>query len=161
MRPVKIGVAKKDFMFGYPNVKCFFLVISRKKIYNQRKDQLLNSNHMDLNKVTMSGNVFSMPEIMSAKGKKLAKFTLSVSKTWKYKLTQEVKSATQQFSVVCFSGDICEDIEKTVKQGDPVFIEGQLNTSARERDRGKVEVVVHHLHKIDKIVDKIAAGNFC
>jgi len=79
-----------------------------------------------VNKVTLIGNCGKDPEVKHLpSGKVVAKFTLATSEKWKDKTTGEVKEDTQWHNVT-FWGKLAEIIEKYVKKGNPLYIEGSI-----------------------------------
>ena len=100
-----------------------------------------------LNKVMLIGNVGVDPEIRStADGKKIATLRIATSDRWKDKATGERQERTEWHRVVVFSPVLSEIIEKYVKKGMRVYIEGQLQTrkwtDQENKERFTTEVVV-------------------
>ena len=82
-----------------------------------------------VNKVILLGNVGKDPEIRSTQsGSKLASFSIATSKRWKDKSTQEQREKTSWHNVVAFSEGLVDIIEKYVKKGSKIYIEGELQT---------------------------------
>lgn len=82
-----------------------------------------------VNKVILVGNVGKDPEIrMMQDGGKLASFSLATSESRKDKNTGERIDKTEWHRIVIFNEHITEVIEKYVKKGAKLYIEGQLQT---------------------------------
>jgi single-strand DNA-binding protein len=82
-----------------------------------------------VNKVILLGNVGKDPEIRStADGKKIANFSVATSEEWKDKATGERKERTEWHRVCVFNDGLVGVIEKYVKKGTKVYIEGALQT---------------------------------
>ena len=91
-----------------------------------------------VNKVILLGNLGRDPDIRSMQsGKKMASFSIATSKRWKDKNTQEQKETTSWHNIV---------IEKYVKKGSKIYVEGELNTRKYQdkdgNDRYTTEVVL-------------------
>jgi len=82
-----------------------------------------------VNKVILLGNLGRDPEIRSMQsGSKMASFSIATSKRWKDKNTQEQKEKTSWHNVVVFGEGLVNIVEKYVKKGSKIFIEGELQT---------------------------------
>ena len=82
-----------------------------------------------VNKVILLGNLGRDPDIRSLQtGNKMATFSLATSKRWKDKSTQEQKDKTSWHNIVIFGEGLVNIVEKYVKKGSKVYIEGELNT---------------------------------
>ena len=82
-----------------------------------------------INKVILLGRLGADPEIrVSQDGKKIARFSLATSESWKDKNTSEKKEKTEWHKVVIFSVGLAEIVEKYIKKGSLIYIEGQINT---------------------------------
>jgi len=98
-----------------------------------------------LNRVQLIGNVGADPEIRSVNSGKVANFRIATSETWKDKNTGEKKERTEWHSIVVWNDGLVGVIEKYVKKGSKVMIEGQLQTRKWEKDgvdRYTTEVVL-------------------
>ena len=83
---------------------------------------------MSLNKVTLIGLVGKEPDIRKTQdGKLIASFSLATSESWKDKSTGERKQNTEWHKIVIF-GQLAEIVERYVKKGSKLYIEGQLKT---------------------------------
>jgi single-strand DNA-binding protein len=119
-----------------------------------------------VNKVILVGNVGRDPEIrMSAGGDKIGNLSIATSERWKDKSTGERKEKTEWHRVVCFNKHLNEVIEKYVKKGSKVYVEGQLQTRKWQDkdgvDRYSTEVVLNfnaQLQMLDKRSDSAPAS---
>ena len=82
-----------------------------------------------INKVILLGRLGADPEIrVSQDGKKIARFSLVTSESWKDKSTNEKKEKTEWHKIVIFSSGLAEISEKYLKKGSLIYIEGQVST---------------------------------
>jgi single-strand DNA-binding protein len=82
-----------------------------------------------INKVILLGRLGADPEIrVSQDGKKIARFSLATSESWKDKSTNEKKEKTEWHKIVIFSSGLAEISEKYLKKGSLIYIEGQIST---------------------------------
>lgn len=100
-----------------------------------------------VNKVILLGNLGKDPDIRSMQsGNRVASFSLATSKRWKDKTTQEQKDKTSWHNIVVFGEGLVDIIEKYVKKGSKVYLEGELQTRKWQdqegRDRYTTEVVL-------------------
>ena len=100
-----------------------------------------------VNKVILLGNLGRDPEIRSLQsGSKMATFSLATSKRWKDKSTQEQKEKTAWHNIVVFGDGLVDIVEKYVKKGSKVFLEGELQTRKWQdqdnNDRYTTEVIL-------------------
>lgn len=83
---------------------------------------------MSLNKVTLIGSVGKDPDIRKTQdGKLIASFSLATSESWKDKSSGERKQNTEWHRIVIF-GQLAEIVEKYVKKGSKLYLEGSLKT---------------------------------
>tara|TARA_B100000427_G_scaffold313088_1_gene305129 strand:- start:338 stop:802 length:465 start_codon:yes stop_codon:yes gene_type:complete len=100
-----------------------------------------------VNKVILLGNLGKDPDIRSMQsGKKMASFSLATSKRWKDRNTQEQKEATSWHNIVVFNEGLVDVIEKYLKKGAKIYLEGELTTRKYQdkdgNDRYTTEVVL-------------------
>lgn len=100
-----------------------------------------------LNRVTLIGNLGKDPEIRRMQtGKAIANFSIATSEQWKDKVTGEKKENTQWHRIVCFNDGLCDVIDKYLKKGSKVYIEGSLQTrkwqDQQGNDRWSTEIVL-------------------
>ena len=76
----------------------------------------------------------------------MATFSLATSKRWKDKSTQEQKSKTSWHNIVVFGDGLVGIVEKYIRKGSKIYIEGELQTRKWQdqdgNDRYTTEVVV-------------------
>jgi single-strand DNA-binding protein len=100
-----------------------------------------------INKVILVGNLGKDPEIRhTSDGAKIASFSIATSEVWKDRTTGERKDRTEWHRIVVFNEKLSEIIEKYVKKGSKVYLEGQLQTRKwtdnNGQDRYSTEVVL-------------------
>ena len=100
-----------------------------------------------VNKVILIGNVGADPEIRHAQnGNKIANIRLATSESWKDKQSGQRREKTEWHRVVCFSPGLSVVIERYVKKGSKLYIEGKLQTRKWQdqagQDRYTTEVVL-------------------
>jgi single-strand DNA-binding protein len=82
-----------------------------------------------VNKVILVGNLGRDPEIRSTQdGTKVANLSLATSESWRDKNTGERKERTEWHRVVVFNERLVDVIEKYVKKGSKLYVEGALQT---------------------------------
>lgn len=82
-----------------------------------------------VNKVIIIGNVGKYPEIRSFQnGGRVASFSVATSESWKDKATGERKDRTEWHRISVMNDALVGIVEKYVKKGSKVYIEGQLET---------------------------------
>lgn len=82
-----------------------------------------------INKVTIVGNLGGDPEIRSLGGdERVANFRVATSETWRDRETGERKEATEWHRVVVFNEHFVKTVERMLKKGTTVYLEGQLKT---------------------------------
>jgi single-strand DNA-binding protein len=88
---------------------------------------------MSVNKVILVGNVGRDPEIRHLdKGVAVARFSLATTENYTSKTGEKV-SNTEWHNVVAWRG-LAEVVEKYVKKGSQLYIEGRLKTNSYEKD---------------------------
>ena len=85
---------------------------------------------MALNKVMLIGNVGKDPEIRSANGIPVASFPLATTEVFSSKSGQR-QEHTEWHNIVVWRGT-AEVVEKYVKKGTPLYIEGRIRTRWRK-----------------------------
>ncbi|GAB4127387.1 MAG: single-stranded DNA-binding protein [Raineya sp.] len=85
-----------------------------------------------VNKVILVGNVGKDPDIISFENGKKATFSLATSEKYKDKEGKSVEK-TEWHNIV-FWGPVVDVIEKYVKKGKQVYIEGKLASRSYEKD---------------------------
>jgi single-strand DNA-binding protein len=99
-----------------------------------------------VNKVILVGNLGQDPEIrIMPDGSKMASFSVATSERWKDK-TGEDKSITEWHRIVVFSPKLAETLERILKKGKRVYVEGSQRTrkwiDKEGREQKITEVIV-------------------
>jgi single-strand DNA-binding protein len=82
-----------------------------------------------VNKVILVGNLGKDPEIRSfANGGRVASFSIATSESWKDKASGEKKERTEWHRISVLNDNLVGIVEKYIKKGAKVYIEGQLET---------------------------------
>lgn len=100
-----------------------------------------------VNKCILVGNLCADPECKSfANGGKIANIRLATNERWKDRSSGEQKERTEYHSVVVNGDGLVRVVERFLKKGSRVYIEGQLRTrkwaDKDGNDRYTTEVVV-------------------
>jgi single-strand DNA-binding protein len=101
----------------------------------------------DLNRMTIIGRLGADPEVKSFQnGGRLANLRIATSENWKDKQTGEKKERTEWHSVTVKSDGLVGVVERYLKKGSRVYIEGQLQTrkwqDSNGTDRYTTEIVL-------------------
>ena len=91
-----------------------------------------------LNKVMLIGNVGSDPEVRStASGTRLAKMSLATNRQWTNKDgSEQEKTEWHRLKVW---GKLADVVERYVKKGDRLYVEGRVEYSQTQDDQGVVK----------------------
>jgi len=82
-----------------------------------------------VNKVILVGNLGRDPEIRSTQdGTKIANLSLATSENWRDRNTGERRERTEWHRVVIFNDRLVDVVEKYLRKGSKIYIEGQLQT---------------------------------
>jgi single-strand DNA-binding protein len=116
-----------------------------------------------LNKVMLIGNLGADPEIRSFQnGGKVANLRIATSETWKDRNTGERQERTEWHSVAIFSEGLVGVVERFLRKGSKVYIEGQLQTRKWQdqsgNDRYSTEVVLRGLNGTLTMLDGAQGG---
>jgi len=91
-----------------------------------------------LNKVLLIGRLGNDPEIKQMQnGKSVARLSIATSESWKDKNSGERKEKTEWHRVVIFNEGLVSVVQKYLKKGAQVYIEGQLNTNKYTDSNGQ------------------------
>jgi len=89
-----------------------------------------------VNKVILIGNLGKDPEIRTLEnGTKLARFSIATSESYPDKVTGERKEITDWHNIVIWRG-LADVVEKYVRKGMKVYIEGKLKTRSWQDEAG-------------------------
>jgi len=116
-----------------------------------------------LNKVMLIGNLGADPEIRTFQnGGKVANLRIATSESWKDRQTGERREKTEWHTVAIFSEGLVGVVERYVKKGSKVFIEGQLETRKWQdqtgNDRYSTEVVIRNFGGTLTMLDGASGG---
>jgi single-strand DNA-binding protein len=82
-----------------------------------------------VNKVILVGNLGKDPEIRSTNdGTKIASFSVATSENWKDRNSGERREKTEWHRVVVFNDRLVDVIEKYLRKGSKIYLEGALQT---------------------------------
>lgn len=82
-----------------------------------------------VNKVILVGNLGRDPEIRSTQdGTKIANLSLATSETWRDRNSGERRERTEWHRVVIFNDKLVEVVEKFLRKGSKIYVEGALQT---------------------------------
>ncbi|GGC42417.1 hypothetical protein GCM10011371_32280 [Novosphingobium marinum] len=103
-----------------------------------------------VNKVILVGNLGADPEIRSFQnGGRVANLRIATSEQWKDRNTGERQERTEWHNVAIFSEGLVGVVERYLRKGSKVYIEGQLQTRKWQdqsgNDRYTTEVVIRGL----------------
>ena len=100
-----------------------------------------------VNKVILVGTVGKDPEVRNTQNNKVATFSLATNESYKDK-NGEKKIVTEWHNVVIW-GKLAEIVEKYVKKGNHLYLEGKLSSRSWEDQNGTkryiTEVIVHSM----------------
>ena len=116
-----------------------------------------------LNKVMLIGNLGADPEIRSFQnGGKVANLRIATSETWKDRNTGERQERTEWHTVAIFSEGLVGVVERFLRKGSKVYIEGQLQTRKWQdqsgNDRYSTEVVIRGMNGTLTMLDGAQGG---
>ncbi|MFL1781087.1 Single-stranded DNA-binding protein [Candidatus Hepatincolaceae symbiont of Richtersius coronifer] len=116
-----------------------------------------------VNKVILLGNLGQDPEIRYAQsGSKIASFSVATSESWKDKISGERKTLTQWHKVVVFNDNLADVVEKYIKKGSKVYLEGALQsrkyTGSDGVEKNITEVVISQFKGEIQIIDSRNSG---
>ncbi len=100
-----------------------------------------------VNKVILVGNLGADPEVRSFQnGGKVANIRIATSEQWKDRNSGDKKEKTEWHTVAVFSEGLVGVVERFLRKGSKVYIEGKLQTrkwqDAQGQDRYSTEVVL-------------------
>lgn len=106
------------------------------------------------NKVFLIGNLGADPEIKTfQQGGRIANLRLATTESWKDRATGERKSKTEWHSVVIGGDGLVGIVERFLRKGSKVFIEGKLTTrkwtDQAGNDRYSTEIRANELTMLD------------
>lgn len=116
-----------------------------------------------LNKVMLIGNLGSDPEVKSfANGGRIANLRVATTERWKSK-EGERKERTEWHSITVQSDGLVGVVEKYLRKGSKIYVEGQLRTRKWQdqsgNDRFTTEIVVGGMGGTLTMLDGAPSGN--
>ncbi len=116
-----------------------------------------------VNKVILVGNLGRDPEIRTTQdGTRVANLSLATSESWRDKNTGERKERTEWHRIVVFNERLVDVIEKYVKKGAKLYIEGALQTRKwtdnSGQERYSTEVVLQNFRGDLTMLDSRGGG---
>jgi len=116
-----------------------------------------------VNKVILVGNLGRDPEIRSTSGgQRVANFSLATSETWRDKSSGERKEKTEWHRIVIFNDRLVDVVEKYVKKGAKLYIEGALQTRKwtdnSGQERYSTEIVLQNFRGELTMLDSRGGG---
>ncbi|MDB6181532.1 single-stranded DNA-binding protein [Paracoccus fistulariae] len=117
-----------------------------------------------VNKVILIGNLGRDPEIRSFQnGGKVANLRIATSEQWKDRNTGERRERTEWHSVAIMSEGLVNVVERFLKKGSKVYVEGQLETRKWQdqsgQDRFSTEVVLRGFNGTLQMLDGRGEGS--
>lgn len=115
-------------------------------VYRRAESSMAGS----LNKVMLIGNLGKDPDVrFMPDGTRVASFSIATSESWRDKATGERRDKAEWHRVTVFNDKLAEIIERYVKKGTKLYIEGQLQTRKWTDQTG-----------VDRYVTEIVIGRF-
>ena len=116
-----------------------------------------------VNKVILVGNLGNDPEIRTfGNGGKVANFSLATSENWRDKQSGERREKTEWHRVAVFGEGLVGVIERYVKKGSKLYIEGKLQTRKWQdrdgNDKYTTEVVLQGPGTTLTMLDSAGSG---
>lgn len=116
-----------------------------------------------VNKVILIGNLGADPEVKSFQnGGKIANLRIATSENWKDRATGERKERTEWHNVVIQSEGLVGVVERYLRKGSKIYIEGQLRTRKWQdrdgNDRYTTEVSVGGMGGVLTMLDGAQGG---
>ncbi len=117
-----------------------------------------------INKVILIGHLGADPEVKSFQnGGKLANFRLATSESWKDRQSGERKERTEWHNIVINGDGLVGVVERYLKKGSKVYIEGSLRTRKWQdrdgNDKFTTEVVIAGMGGSLVMLDGPSGGN--
>jgi single-strand DNA-binding protein len=90
-----------------------------------------------LNKVQLIGNLGQDPDVRNTQGGgKIVNLSIATSESWTDKSTGAKRERTEWHRVVIFSNGLAEVVERYLRKGSKVYVEGALQTRKWTDDAG-------------------------
>jgi single-strand DNA-binding protein len=116
-----------------------------------------------LNKVMLIGNLGADPEIRTFQnGGKVANLRIATSESWKDRNTGERQERTEWHTVAIFGEGLVGVVERFLKKGSKIYVEGKLQTrkwqDQQGNDRYSTEVVLQGPGAVMTMLDGAQGG---
>lgn len=117
-----------------------------------------------VNKVILVGNLGKDPEMrFMPDGTKVANFSIATSESWKDKATGERRDRTEWHRISVMNDKIADIVEKYVRKGSKIYVEGQLQTrkwtDQSGQERYTTEVVIGRFRGELTLLDNKSGGS--
>lgn len=117
-----------------------------------------------VNKVILIGNLGNDPEVRTfGNGGKVANLSLATSESWRDKQSGERKEKTEWHRVAVFGEGLVGVIERYVKKGSKLYIEGKLQTRKWQDQNGNdkytTEIVLQGPGAVMTMLDGASGGS--
>ena len=117
-----------------------------------------------INKVILVGNVGNDPEIRSFNnGGRVANLSIATSESWRDKQSGEKREKTEWHRVAIFQDGLVGVVERYVKKGTKLYIEGKLQTRKWQdrdgNDKYTTEIVLQGYGGNLTLLDSAGGGN--
>ncbi|MBY8333140.1 single-stranded DNA-binding protein [Qipengyuania sp. NZ-96] len=111
-----------------------------------------------LNKVMLIGNLGADPEVRSFQnGGKVANLRIATSESWKDKNTGERQERTEWHTVAIFNEGLIGVVERFLRKGSKIYVEGQLTTRKWQdqsgNDRYSTEIHLRGMNGVLTMLD--------
>lgn len=121
------------------------------------------SKHMSVNKAILVGHVGNDPEVRHLEGgTPVANFRLATSESYNSKSGERV-TQTEWHNIVVWRG-LAEVVEKYVKKGSQLYIEGRIRTRAWDDKEGNkrytTEIVCDNMRMLGRSGDSTGENNY-
>lgn len=116
-----------------------------------------------VNKVILVGNLGRDPEIrFTQSGQKIANMSIATSEQWRDKSSGDRREKTEWHRVVVFDEKLADIVEKYVKKGSKVYLEGSMQTRKWTGNDGvekyTTEVVLQRFSGVLTMLDSAGGG---
>jgi single-strand DNA-binding protein len=117
-----------------------------------------------VNKVILLGNLGKDPEIrFMPDGTKIANFSIATGESWKDKTTGERRERTEWHRISVMNDKIADIVEKYVRKGSKIYVEGQLQTRKWTDQSGQekytTEIVIGRFRGELTLLDSKSGGS--
>ena len=116
-----------------------------------------------LNKVQLIGNLGQDPDVRATQsGGKIVNLSIATSENWTDKSTGAKRERTEWHRVVIFSNGLAEVVERYLRKGSKIYVEGALQTRKWTDDAGherySTEIVLNRFNGTMVMLDGRSGG---